>query len=120
MGAFFPIPHGVACGATVAAATAANITALRERDPENAALRKYARLGALLSGQNEVRGNAADTLIRLLENWTERLHLPTLGHYGVTEADLDTIVAHSRGSSMKTNPVVLTDDELRAILQRCL
>lgn len=120
LGAFFPIPHGVACGATVAAATAANITALRERDPENAALRKYARLGALLSGQNEVRGNAADTLIRLLENWTERLHLPTLGHYGVTEADLDTIVAHSRGSSMKTNPVVLTDDELRAILQRCL
>ena len=29
---------------------------------------------------------------------------------------LDHIVAHSRGSSMKTNPVVLTDEEIRAIL----
>lgn len=121
LGAFFPIPHGVACGATVAAATAANIAALRERDPENTALQKYAHLGALLSGQDEVRGStAADTLIRLLEDWTGRLRLPTLGHYGITETDLDSIVAHSRSSSMKTNPVVLTDDELRAILRRCL
>jgi hypothetical protein len=34
-----------------------------------------------------------------------RLKLPKLSAYGVQESDLDHIVAHSRGSSMKTNPI---------------
>jgi len=27
------------------------------------------------------------------------------------------VVAHARGSSMKTNPIVLTDDEISSILK---
>jgi alcohol dehydrogenase len=46
--------------------------------------------------------------------------LPTLDEFGVGTADFARITAHSRGSSMKTNPIVLSDDEIQEILaQRC-
>ena len=35
LGAFFPIPHGVACGTLVATATAVNIAAMKAREPDN-------------------------------------------------------------------------------------
>lgn len=117
MGAFFPIPHGVVCGTLVASATRANVEALQARDPAGPALAKYARLAEILC-ERRIREPAAAraALIDLLEDWTERLRLPRLAQYGVTENDFPRIVAHSRGSSMKTNPVVLTDDEITRIL----
>lgn len=123
LGALFPIPHGVVCGTLVAAATQGNLRALRAREPAHPALAKYARLGRLLTGVPEAAGqaaddpNAADALVALLEDWTERLLLPTLGALGVTPGDHQRIIAGSRGSSMKTNPVVLTDAEIGAILR---
>ena len=35
-------------------------------------------------------------------------------------ADIPRIMADSRGSSMRTNPVILTDAEVTAILAACL
>jgi alcohol dehydrogenase len=121
LGAFFPIPHGVVCGTLVAAATEVNIRAMREREPENPALEKYACLGSLLSGEEHLSNEEAwDALVETLSDWTQRLGLPTLGHYGVKPSDSETIIANSRGSSMKTNPVVLTDREIGEILQKRL
>ncbi len=121
LGAFHPIPHGEVCGTLVAAATAVNLRALRERAPDDVALRKYARASELLHGRRFPTPQAAqDGLVDLLNEWTARLQLPRLSHYGVREQDLDHIVAHSRGSSMKTNPVVLEDSEIREILRQRL
>jgi alcohol dehydrogenase len=117
LGAFFPIPHGVACGTLVATATRVNIETLRAREPGHPALEKYAQVGRLLSRQGQLGQDAAHaTLIDTLEVWTSALQLPRLAHYGVTQADIPRIVAHSRGSSMKTNPVRLEDSEIAAIL----
>ena len=52
LGALFPIPHGVACGATLAAATRVNVAALERREPGNVALGRYAELGRLLAGKD--------------------------------------------------------------------
>ena len=121
LGAFFPIPHGIVCGTLVAATTRANIDALRTRDPDNPARGKYARLGNLLSGrQHHNPRNARESLVLTLIDWTERLRLPRLGAFGIQETDLPRIVRHSRGSSMKTNPIVLSDEELLAILRQRL
>lgn len=118
LGAFFPIPHGVVCGTLVATATRMNLQALRERDAHGPALAKYARLGELLSGRRMDRTEQAlDALVATLEHWTERLQLPRLTAYGVTAKDFDKVVANSRGSSMKTNPIVLTDGEIGAVLE---
>ncbi len=117
LGAFFPIPHGVACGTLVATATRINIETLHLREPAHPALEKYAQVGRLLSKQGQLNQDAAHAaLIDILEAWTRELKLPTLAHFGVTPADIPRIVAHSRGSSMKTNPITLEDSEIAAIL----
>ena len=117
LGAFFPIPHGVACGTLVATATRVNIEALRARVPSHPALAKYALVGQLLSKQGQMDQPAAHAaLIDTLERWTRALGLPTLSHYGVTPSDIPRIVANSRGSSMKTNPISLDDAEIASIL----
>ncbi|MBI5462372.1 MAG: iron-containing alcohol dehydrogenase [Gammaproteobacteria bacterium] len=118
MGAFFPIPHGVVCGTLVASATRVNIAVLHAREPDNPALAKYARLAEILCERRIREPVAAYTaLIERLEDWTERLRLPRLAHYRIAAADIPRIVAHSRGSSMKTNPVVLTDEEIAQVLE---
>ena len=117
LGAFFPIPHGVACGTLVATATRMNIETLKVRVPEHPALEKYAQVGRLLSKQGQLDRDAAHAaLIDTLETWTRKLNLPRLAHYGVELTDIPRIVANSRGSSMKTNPVPLEDGEIAAIL----
>jgi len=117
LGAYFPIPHGVVCGTLVAAATAVNIQALQVREPDNPALAKYAQVGRMLTNSKTLDDDAArNALIALLADWSERLRLPRLNRYGIKASDFPLIVANSRGSSMKTNPIVLTDDEINRIL----
>lgn len=117
LGAHFPIPHGVACGTLVAAATAVNIRALRRHAQQSPALHKYAEVGRLLIGVQEDDIAAADGLIELLHAWTGRLQLPVLGDFGIAAEHVDTVVRNSRGGSMQTNPLVLSDAELAQILQ---
>jgi alcohol dehydrogenase len=117
LGAFFPIPHGVACGTLVAEATRVNIDAMRQRAADHPALPKYARLGRLLANDSTLPEDAAHAaLVEILAAWTGALAMPRLGHFGVTPDDVAHIVANSRGSSMKTNPVVLDDAEIGAIV----
>jgi len=118
LGAYFPIPHGTVCGTLVAAATRVNIGALRQREPASQALRKYAEAGILLSGQMFASETAAqDGLLELLDQWIERLSLPRLADYGVSETDIARVVAGCRGGSMQTNPLVLSDQELGDLLR---
>lgn len=118
LGAFFPIPHGVCCGTLVAAATAVNVRALRARYPDGPALEKYARVGGLLSGHAHAsRDERLAALVETLEAWTAELALPRLSEFAMGPGDVATVVAESRGSSMKTNPIVLTDAEIEGIVR---
>ncbi|NWG87079.1 MAG: iron-containing alcohol dehydrogenase [Hydrogenophilaceae bacterium] len=116
LGAFFPIPHGVVCGTLVAAATQVNIAAIRQREPDNRALKKYADVGRLLRQEALADDAAITALLETLEDWTRRLELPRLSAYGIAQMDFGRVVANSRGSSMKTNPIVLTDSEIAQLL----
>jgi alcohol dehydrogenase class IV len=121
LGAFFPIPHGVVCGTLVSTATEINIKAMQQREPQNPALAKYAQVGRLLTGRNDLDDTSArSALIELLADWSERLQLPRLNGYGISADDFPMIVANSRGSSMLTNPIVLKDEEIKEILERRL
>jgi alcohol dehydrogenase len=121
LGAQFPIPHGEACGATLAAATRVNIAALEARDPESVALSRYAAAGWLFTGLAGADDREArSALVPALELLTARLGVPRLSAYGITVSSIPALVADSRGSSMKTNPIVLTDDEIASILRASL
>ncbi|TXI73957.1 MAG: iron-containing alcohol dehydrogenase [Dokdonella sp.] len=117
LGAWFPVPHGVVCGTLLAAATASNVSALEARAPDSPALPKYAEIGRRFAMQKGLAGPAARRfLLEALCRWEDELDLPRLSAYGVTAHDLPRLVAASRGGSMKTNPIVLTDDELTQLL----
>ena len=121
LGARFPVPHGTGCGILLAATTRANLAALEARAPTIPALARYADAGRLLAGRPDLADDAARaSLVDELDAWTASLGLPRLADYGITPADLPALVADSRGSSMRTNPVVLDDAEIAGILAACI
>ncbi len=122
LGAFFPIPHGIVCGTLLTAATQVNLKALAARNMmEGDAARKYAQAGRILANSPELdAAQAHEKLLEILEHWSQQMPLPRLSHYKVQPEDFARIVANSRGSSMKTNPVVLEDPEIQEILAQRL
>ncbi len=121
LGAFFPIPHGICCGLLVGAATKVNIAALNERAPDSPALVKYAETGQLLLDDPRLDKYAAlIALGEVIDDWTKGLQLPRLSAFGVTRQDYPRIIENISPSSMKTNPLVLNEDEITHILDHCL
>lgn len=118
IGGFFPIPHGIVCGTLVAASVRANVRALRQRAPTSPALRKLARVGALLAGPPErsVEDNC-DALVDTLDQWTAALQIPKLSQYGMQDSDLETILNVAQN---RNNPVELTRAEIRSLIEERL
>jgi alcohol dehydrogenase len=119
IGGFFEIPHGVVCGTLIAEGTKLNIKKLKEQGKEELpALRKHAKIGALLAGNEDYKGENMDEyldlLVKTLEQWTEDLPIDRLGKYGITEDDLDKIV---QSAGLKNNPVHLSPDEIKQLLK---
>ena len=113
LGAFFPIPHGVACGSLLSDATRLNIEAMQQREPDSPFLERYQKVAQMLCGTHfPDRQSAFSGLFATLEKWTRQLAIPRLSEYGVMAVDIPRLVANISPSSMRTNPVELTDDEL--------
>ena len=122
LGAQLPIPHGMACGSVLWQVIHANISALNKRDPSSSALRKYAEAGRILA---ELPAGSSDEaaregLLDVLHEWVKALRVPPLSAFEMTAAHIPIVVADSPGSSMRTNPIGLSDDELGAILRSAL
>ena len=116
VGGLVNIPHGIVCATLVAEACRMNIERIRAlRGPEDHALLKYAEAGRVLACEPHADIPAScDLLVRKLYEWTEKLSIPRLGQYGVTESDLEGLAAQA---GQKTNPVQLEIKEIRAILR---
>ncbi len=116
IGGFFPMPHGVVCGTLIGAATQANIEALRHGDTmENRlALDKFARAGAILSGQaaSSAEGGC-ELLMSILDKWIDSTHMARLSDYGITRSDFSRILDKSNN---KNSPVTLNREEMEGIL----
>ena len=126
LGARFGIHHGTGCGALLAAVTRANLAALAARAPASPALGRYADAGRLLAdGSSAALAALSDedaraALLATLDRLPATLGVPRLGTLGVSPDAFPALVAESRGSSMRTNPVALTDAEIEGILAASL
>ncbi len=119
LGGFFPIPHGVACGTLLAAATETTIRRLLSiHGPDHPMLGKFATAGSVfLNEENKDVLSGCDMLISRLYKLTMDLNIPKLGKYGITTQDLDIIVS---ASNNKNNPYKLDKHEIKGVLERCL
>jgi alcohol dehydrogenase class IV len=97
---------------------AANIRALREREPDSFALRRYYRIAHLLTGNPHA---TADAGVEWVQKLVADLLVPKLGTYGIREKLVADIVAKAaNASSMKANPIALSPDELAQTLRLAL
>ncbi|NDJ79147.1 MAG: iron-containing alcohol dehydrogenase, partial [Chloroflexi bacterium] len=117
-GGMFHAPHGAVCAALLPHVMAINVDVLRRRDSENPALARYDEVARLLTG--DVHATAQDGVAWISE-LCQMLNVPALSRFGFGEADFDALIEKAgRSSSMKGNPIQLTVDEMREILQRAL
>jgi alcohol dehydrogenase class IV len=117
-GARLSAPHGAVCAAVLAAALDVNVRAMRERAPDHSALRRTIEVAALLTGQPDATPEDA---IAWLEELTTALSIPGLASYGLNEPEIAEVVAAAqKASSMRGNPIELSDDEVTEIVTRSL
>lgn len=115
IGGYHAVPHGVVCGTLVGETTRVTLAALfDDAGKQRTALEKYARAGAVLSGESSTSlSGDCERLLETLNGWIERTRIPRLGHYGITVDDFPRIVRKSNG---KNSPVQLSDAQMSAIL----
>ena len=116
LGGLVAIPHGIVCATLVGEACRMNIQRIQDlRGPDDLMLVKYARAGRVLCGSADADIlTSCDLLVQKLDEWTQQLSIPRLGHYGVAESDLEALAAQA---GQKTNPVQLGLDDIKAILR---
>ena len=126
LGGMYDAPHGAVCAALLPPVMAANIQALREREPQNPALQRYEYAAQFLlfddgSVSTRPRAATAQDAMDWIGETSQRFGIPGLGDYGVRAEDFDEIVAKSSvSSSMKGNPIALSAVELTEILHAAL
>jgi alcohol dehydrogenase class IV len=103
LGGMFPAPHGAVCAALLPHVFAANARHTPERFVEVSNM-----LGA---------GKTVEAGTQWLRNLAANLNIPGLAIYGIAEKDFPALISKARNaSSMKANPVDLSDEELTKIL----
>lgn len=116
LGGMYDAPHGAICAALLPYATEVNLRAMNQRAADNPATWRYDEVAQLLTGRADA---GAQDAVAWLAELLSKLAIAPLRTYGIQQDDFAEIVAQSaNSSSMKGNPIVLTDDELTEILEK--
>ena len=118
LGGMYHAPHGAVCARLLPPVIATNVQALQSREPDNPLLGRFTEVATIVT-QNP-NASVAD-LVEWVAQLGEDLNIPPLANYGVQQDQFAEIVEKSaRSSSMKGNPILLTESELSDILQQAL
>jgi alcohol dehydrogenase class IV len=115
MGGMIPVPHGAACARLLPGVMEINIRALKSRTPDSPALARYREIAAILCGDP---GASPEDGIEFIRNRVKEMHVPRLSTFGLTKDRFPELTEKSKkASSMKGNPIELTDGELGKVLE---
>lgn len=118
IGGMFSAPHGAVCAALLPHVMEINIRALRLRGSNSDSLNRYAKIAAIVTESEKADVEEGIAWVRDL---CHKLKIPSLRTYGIQEKDVATIVEQAvKASSMKANPIALTNDELTESLTRAM
>lgn len=117
MGGMFEIPHGEICACLLPAVMEINSQALINAN-QIETLEKYKEIARLFTGNKNAEIADGVAHIKAL---VKRLGIPSLSAFGITSADFPELVEKAENSSsMKGNPVKLTQNQLTSILEKSL
>ena len=115
MGGMFPVPHGAACAALLPAVMEINIREVK-RQSLSESIARYNELGQMLTGNPCA---TAEDGIRWIKEMVNYLKIPALAKYSLTSTAFPTLAGKAKdASSMKGNPVLLSEGDLREILEK--
>jgi alcohol dehydrogenase class IV len=115
LGGMTSAAHGVICARLLPFVAQANVRALQSRAADSPALGRYDDITQLLTGK--AAAQAADG-VTWVQQLCAELNVPSLVRFGLKEQDFPAVVEKAKkSSSMKGNPIELTDDELMGILE---
>jgi alcohol dehydrogenase class IV len=118
IGGLINAPHGAICARLLPLVMDANIKALSKRQPDSSALDRYHEVARLLTGDSSV---VAEDGANWVWNLCREMNIRPLAEYGLQSDDFPMLVAQARkASSMKGNPIFLTNGELTNILEKAM
>lgn len=118
LGGMLPAPHGAICARLLPEVLAVNTRVLQNCVPTSPVLNRFQELAQMLTGNSQA--TISDGIV-----WIERLcsalKIAPLSRFGLESKLIPALVAQAkRSSSMKGNPVQLSEEELSEILERAL
>jgi alcohol dehydrogenase class IV len=118
LGGEIEAPHGVICARLLGFVFEANVKALQSRGGNSVSLERFDEIGDFLTGKPEAK---AEDVVRWIQEICKEMAIPGLREYGLQEDDIERVAEKARhSSSMKGNPIELTDEELGEILNKGL
>ncbi len=118
IGGEVPAHHGAICASLLPWVMEANVNALYSRSPNDPTLERYDLIGKLLTGNPSATAKDA---IDWVHKTCSLMHIQPLSSYGLVDGQFQGLIEKGqKASSMKGNPIILSDEELRNILQRTL
>ncbi len=117
-GGMFDAAHGAICAALLPHVMAINLQAIRTQNFSADLTARFDEIGHLLTGNPTAVGEDG---VAWLMDLCQAMEVPSLGSYGLTRADFPALIEKSTvSSSMKGNPVLLTEAEMTEILDRAM
>lgn len=117
IGGYFDVPHGVLCGTLMGIANRVTIKKVF-KESAGLAIVKYSEVGKLFSGaEGKTNAYYIEYILSLIDEYTEKLELPKLSEFGISQDDFPRIIAETEN---KNNPVKLDKEELWEILENRL
>ena len=115
MGGMIGVPHGVVCGILLPYVIKANIKALQERKPNSVVFKKYEKVAKIVTKKEKAKPK---DLILWTDELYEKLNMPHLSEVDLKEEQIEELIGKAKiSNSMKGNPIVLTDEELKGIIK---
>jgi alcohol dehydrogenase class IV len=118
IGGMFHAPHGAVCAALLPHVLRTNLGAMRARAPQHPGIARMAEIGQWgTSGQ----ASTPDDAVNWSASLVRELAIPPLREWGIRAEHVGEIVAKAaKASSMKDNPLPLTEGELSQALEAAL
>jgi len=118
LGGMYDAPHGALCAGLLPHVVEISLKALQSRAPESPAISRYTEVARIITGRPTDRASEG---INWIQELCSQLQVPRLAEYGIKETDFSAIIASSKNaSSMKGNPIQLTEAEMLDVLKKAV